>query len=199
MKKLILLIVLVSSLFAKNNWSFVNSLDDFTDKKVQYISYEDKDHKFQMRDIDGILWLFIIRKKSGNPYKLNRYYNDFVYKDTKVYFRVDKNDLYILDVGDVISFKINLERTLNKPLDRWAYIDHNTIAFNILTFIRDGKYKNHDLKITEFLTCDMYKGKYLKIKYETDSIEDEAFKIPLKGFKSAFEKAFDKDSIPNCK
>lgn len=112
----IIILILFTHINAYAQWSAVNKINGFTDKKINYIVYEDNNHIVQ---IDGDLvkgWMIVTRKKIG-----------FIYQDTFVKFRVDKRKIYNVD----IPF---MKNTFNEKVS----IDNKTVAFELHTIAHAG-------------------------------------------------------------
>jgi len=147
----------ITPIFASAQWSFVNKVDDFTDKKVAFTVFSDDSHQIQISHQGSSVWMFITRKKLGT-FEPNGI----------IELRVDTNKTMTIDPE-----KCKLLSEYIGPTFQW---EPKTVSF----LLWHGKETEGCGYVGELL-----EGKELNIRYQINSMEREAFKISLVGAKEA--------------
>jgi hypothetical protein len=152
MKKMMLSLMLVSGLFAE--WTVVDKVDDFTDKKEKYVVYNDKKHKIQIsKSEDNQIWFYIQRKELGH-----------IEPNTIIELRVDKNKTTIINPLLLAELTAMMKTS---PLYEWEP--------DIVGFMICAKKVSMDCPFVS----NIITGKELKIRYSTSKFEKETFTIDL--------------------
>jgi hypothetical protein len=154
-----ILYVFAGSAFAQ--WTFVNKVDEFTDKPVRYAVYNDANHQIQLSYQGSSVWMFISRKKIGS------------FKPSGIIeMRVDKNDPFVVDPA---RSKMLAELT-KRPHFQW---EPGTVGFQIW----HGQERESCGYVGQLL-----KGQELKIRYQLNSMDRDTFTANLVGAKDAITK-----------
>ena len=139
-------------------WTYVNKVDDFTDKQVRYATYSDADHRIQLSYEGKAVWMFITRKKLSTfePNGL-------------IELRVDKNEARVIDPEK----SKRLARLTGTPAFQW---EPATVGF----LLWHGTEEDGCGYIGELL-----QGQELKVRYQTNSLQRDTFSANLAGAKQA--------------
>ncbi len=152
------LMLLTFAQIVNADWTFVNKVDEFTDKSVRYAVYSDANHRIQLSHQGEAVWMFISRKKIGT----------FEPNGT-IEMRVDKNEARIVDPEK----SKKLASLLGKSTFQW---EPATVGF----LVWHGKEDEGCGFVGELL-----QGKELKVRYQTNSLERDTFSASLAGAKQA--------------
>jgi len=176
--KFLYIFIFLFNINAYAQWSAINKTDNFTDKKIKYLSYKTKDTVIQI-DIEERYNLFpriaIERKKIGR-----------ISSKTAVEIRVDTKKNYKAEVG----FWVNVYKENNTEMtSRTASLDNKKIVFTI-----DLAYYER-----EDFFCNLIQGNFLKLRYSLSDGSKEKLIIPLDGINKKIETVFGKKIISKCK
>jgi hypothetical protein len=139
-------------------WSYVNSVDEFTDEKVNFVAYSDDEHQIQISYQGDAVWMFItkIGIESFEPNGL-------------IELRVDKNETLTIDPEKLKE----LGKILGKQTFQW---EPKTVGF----LIWHGK-EDEDCGFIG----QLIEGEFLSFRYQISSLDRETYKISLVGAKEA--------------
>jgi len=148
----IYIVFMLFSHFAYADWTYVNKVDDFTDKQVRYAEYSDADHRIQLSHEGKAVWMFITRKKIGT-FEPNGI----------VELRVDKNEAHVIDP---IKSK-RLAKLIGTPTFQW---EPATVGF----LLWHGLEEEGCGYIGELL-----QGQELKVRYQINTLQRDTFSTNL--------------------
>ena len=166
MKKIIYLLALLSFPTIAD-WQYINTTDDFTDESIEYVLFEDNEHRLEVRKSstpENSTWLFITMKGLGTfePY-------------APVDIRVDKNKSYSVDKKQSEFSK----RWLNFPLYVW---EPQTIGI-----LLGAEHKKGEVNFCNQLDY-IGSGKNLKFRYHTSKLKSQSYSVSLSGAQNALSK-----------
>ncbi len=144
---------------AMADWTYIDSIDPFTDEPSRAAIWEDESHRIQLsREKDGkAVWMYLTRKLSGS-----------FEPDTPIEYRVDQ---LVLRGENMIDLHELLERYLNKPSYIW---EPGTVAFS--TWHGDPNEPGGCGFIGELLH-----GETLRVRYWISKVDRETFSVDLTG------------------
>lgn len=143
---------------AHAEWTYVNKIDEFTDKQVRYALYSDADHRIQLSHEGKAVWMFITRNKIGT-----------IEPNGLIEMRVDKNEPRVIDPVE----SKRLAKLIGAPTFQW---EPATVGF----LLWHGSEKEGCGYVEELL-----QGQELKIRYQTNSLTRDTFNASLAGAKRA--------------
>ena len=163
LKKIISTFIALLPMYAFANWSYVDKIDDFTDKAAKYTAYSDDNHRVQLSRENSAVWIFITRKSLGTfePNGL-------------IEIRVDKNKMRETDPKKLKK----LAKLLGRSTFQW---EPATVGF----LVWHGTEKKGD--DCGFIS-ELLSGQELKIRYQINTLERNAFTVSLQGSKDAIIK-----------
>ena len=139
-------------------WGFVDSVDAFTDERVQFAYYSDDDHRLQLsRHDDNSVWMYISRKKIGT-----------FEPDTNVEYRVDQG---LLRGESTVDFSKLRERLGEEPTYIW---EPDTVAFRVW----HGNPEAPRSDPCGFIG-DLLSGSILRVRYYISRIDRDTFSVDL--------------------
>jgi len=162
--RILSLLVLGIQISVLAKWTYVNKIDEFTDKKICYTEYTDENHRIQLSHEGKSVWMYITRKKNGT-FEPNGI----------IELRVDKNELREID--PIKSKK--LASLLGRSTFQW---EPSTVGF----LLWHGNEKEGLGYIGELLN-----GREFKARYQLNTMERDAFKISLDGAKESIVKGLE--------
>ncbi|GAW47559.1 MULTISPECIES: hypothetical protein [Pseudomonadota] len=161
-KKILVLVLILLPISAFAKWNVTDKVDEFTDTKTKYMTYNDASHNIQIsRNLDtGYVWFFITRKDIGS-----------FEPDTLIEMRVDKNKTKEIDP----KFLKRLGSGVGQSFYQW---EPSTIAFSV------WHGKEDQVKKCGFIS-ELLSGSELKIRYRINSLETHSTSVSLNGAKEA--------------
>lgn len=185
MKKIyIVMFVIFMHINVYAQWIAVNTTDDFTDKKIAYLAYENDNAVVLIDKKNGMKWITIQQKGING-----------IDPATSIELRIDKNELYESNIGLLYkTYKENAKyqkKDMN-TLEQGLFIDQKTIAFKLLSVYYI------DTEKEKFL-CDLARGNFLLLRYSLKNGYKESLKIPLDGIAKKIETVFGNNILSRCK
>ena len=141
-------------------WGVVDSVDDFTDERIQFTYHSDDDHRIQLsRHDDNSVWMYITRKKSGT-----------FEPDTPIEYRVDQGVLR----GESMVRLSRLFQELGVG-DGPTYIwEPSTVAFRV----SHGNPDEPSVDPCGFVG-ELLSGSILRVRYYISSLDRDTFSVDL--------------------
>lgn len=145
------------------SWRSIVTVDDFTDKRLQYTVFENQEYRIQINKEESVkkiwpVWMFITIKGIGS-----------FHPDGVIEFRVDK---WPTRKDDPVTAR-KLERYMQEKIFQWQ---PKTVAM----VVWHGDEEEGCGFIEELTT-----GKYLMVRYQTEKMSRTHFKISLSGARDA--------------
>lgn len=150
------MIIILFANAAHAEWTFVNKVDDFTDKQVRYAAFSDTEHRIQLSHEGKAVWMFITIKKIGT-FEPNGI----------IEMRVDKNETMVIDPEK----RKQLAELMGQPTFQW---EPATVGF-LLWHGSEGEGCGY--------IGQLLQGQELKVRYQTNSLERDTFSVTLAGAK----------------
>ena len=151
------LLVLITPATATADWTYIDSIDPFTDEPSKATIWEDNNHRIQLsRGKDGNqVWMYVTRKLPGS-----------FEPNTPVEYRVDQ---YALRGENMITFHELMERLSNTI--RYV-LEPETVAFS--TWYGDPNEPTGCGFIGELLH-----GQTLRVRYWLNKVDRDTFSVDL--------------------
>lgn len=153
------------------SWQIVKTKDEFTDKSVTYVFFEDADYRVQISNESPAIWIYISTK---NGPMFENY--------GELEFRVDDNA-----TRTFTKEGITLLEKYGSKVYSW---EPRTIGMHIF---HGGQLNKGADDASCGLLTELMKGKELKVRYQVNSLSKKSFKVNIQGLRPLVVEAFGLD------